>query len=141
MIVLSIDDRVEGLVSTSLDPARLYKTGIDTIPELCDDHHIVNNYSLGLGFLGIQLSKVRHALSIDTVNPRHSPQPLISALGLPARWKHSYLVTATHRPAGQLNCLGLMLLEYEPKGATLGECNELGFQISTELRISLTCLP
>ncbi|WP_424115737.1 hypothetical protein [Rothia mucilaginosa] len=84
---------------------------------------------------------MRHALSIDTANPRHSPQPLISALGLPASWKHPYLVAATHRPAGQLDCLGLMLLEDEAKGATLGERDELGFQISTELRISLVRLP
>jgi len=132
---------VEGFIFTSLNSARLHKTGVDAIPELCDNHHIINNYSLGLGFLGIQLSEVRHALSIDTVNPCHSPQPLISALGLPASRKHPYLVTATHRPAGQFDCLGLMLLEDETKSATLGERDKLGFQISTELRISLACLP
>ncbi|MBF0938309.1 MAG: hypothetical protein HXK07_02705 [Actinomyces sp.] len=141
VIVLSIDDRVEGLVSTSLDPTGLHKSGVDAIPELCDNHHVVNNYRLGLGLLGIQLSEVCHALSIDKVNPRHSPQPLVSALGLPTRRKHPHLVTATHRPAGQLDSLRLMLLEDETEAATLGESGELGFQISTELRINLACLP
>jgi hypothetical protein len=84
---------------------------------------------------------VCHALSIDTVNPRHSPQPLVSALGLPTRRKHPHLVTATHRSTGQLDSLGLMLLEDETEDATLGERDELGFQISTELRIGLACLP
>jgi len=84
---------------------------------------------------------VRHPLSIDALDPRHSPQPLVPALGLPARRKHPHLVSTSHRPAGQLDGLGLMLLKDESERSTLSERCDLGFQVSTELRVRLARLP
>ncbi|MGX6395995.1 hypothetical protein [Rothia kristinae] len=84
---------------------------------------------------------MRHALSIDAFDPRHSPQPLVPTPGRPAGRKHPHLVSTSHRPAGQLDGLGLMLFEDEAERTTLGERGDLCFQISTELLISLARLP
>ncbi|OKX85042.1 hypothetical protein AUO96_12745 [Corynebacterium glutamicum] len=62
-------------------------------------------------------------------------------LSPPSRRQHPHLVAATDDPAGQLDSLRLMLLKDEPEGATLGQRSDLGFQVSTKLRVRLAHLP
>ena len=141
VVVLGVDDRVERLVAAPLDTARLYQTGVDAIPELRDDHYVVGGHRADRGLLGVQLREMGQALSVGSFDPRDAPQWLVAGLRLPTRRKHAHLVAASHRPAGQLDSLGLMLLEDEAEGAALSERGDLCFQISTELRISLVRLP
>ncbi len=141
VVVLSVDDRVERLVATPLNPACLHQAGVDAIPELCDNHHVVSEYNLHLGLLSVQLRQVRHPLPIDTRDPCDAPQPLVFGLCLPSGRQHTHLVAATYGSAGQLDGLRLMLLEDEPEGATLGQRSDLGFQVGTKLRVRLARLP
>ncbi|WP_257879696.1 hypothetical protein [Kocuria flava] len=80
-------------------------------------------------------------LPVESLDPSHPPQSLVACLRLPTGRKHAHLVASSHRPAGQLDGLGLMLFEDEAERTTLGERGDLCFQISTELRISLARLP
>src|SRR5699024_12006520 len=77
------------------------------------------------------------ANSVGLLDSVDAPEAVITRPRRSTGWKHSYLVAATHRLAGQLDSLGLMLLEDETERATFGERGDLGFQISTELRIGL----
>lgn len=127
VVVLRVDDRVERLVSAPFDAARLHESGVDAIPELCDDHHVVGGRDLSLGLLDVQLREMGQALPVGSFDPRNAPQTLVADLRLSTGWKHTHLVATTHRPAGQLDGLRLMLLEDEPEGATLDERSDLGF--------------
>src|SRR5699024_9619867 len=85
VVVLSVDDRVERLVAAPLNPACLHQAGVDAIPELRDDHHVVGKHCPSLGFFDVELREMSHTLPVDALDPSCPPQPLVTCLCPPPR--------------------------------------------------------
>src|SRR5699024_2797548 len=139
--VLGVDHRMERLALSVLDTISLAEAGIDAGAELGHGDGDLAPHALSPGLVAADLTRMGQANSVCLLDSADAPEAVITRPRRSTGWKHSYLVAATHRLAGQLDSLGLMLLEDETERATFGERGDLGFQISTELRIGLACLP
>jgi hypothetical protein len=133
---------VERLVRpTSLDPPRLYEARIDAVAELGHDHHVVCQDSLFFGLLCLQLTQVRHPQAVDTLDPAHSPETLVTLLDLATGRKQPHLVAPAHSSRRQLNGLRLVLLEDQSEGAPLRQGSDLGFEVLAQLFVGPSRLP
>lgn len=117
--VLSIsgsDDRVERLVATVLDAARLDEAGVHVVAELGDDEVADGCLSL---LLAVHLDQLG-----DTVGARDALDP------------PECLIALADGPGGQLHGLGPVLLEHEAELAlAAGAVLDLAFEIRREVRI------
>lgn len=141
VIVLSVDDRVERLVTSTFHSPRLDQSRIDAITELCNHHEVLDQHDLSLGLFGVQFQQVGHPAAVCPLDPLHSPQPLVARLDLAPGREHPDLIPATYSTPGQFHSFRLMLLEDQAECPALHQSCDLRFEVLAELGVDLTGLP
>jgi hypothetical protein len=128
MEILTVDHRVERLVPAALHAPGADKAGVDVVAEL-GHHDQIGNRDLGRP-RGVRVDQRQMCglRSTPAGKPRHTPQPLITALARPAWAQDAHLVAPPHGAPGQFHALGPVPLEIQPEGATRRQRLELALQ-------------